>query len=275
MSKDFFRNMRDLQNSMDDFSTAHDALIAAVAPSTNFSNEALSSSIFLVLFVVTCLLFISSHLLPWRFLALIVVWIVILLGHPTIQQFALSTRISHIRPHEKTAQSFFNTWIAADISLDSPPEEREVEIFEVQHLHHGEWEPWIFSPSPYDPLSPSRIAGERAKGTRFFEDVKPPEGWEWSSKKWELDLESKDWVVERACQGVGVEQEGERWVVDLALDESQEDGMDTPSKKMKLKAPDWEEDMMTMEKTGEWRRRRWVRMVRRAAQGLSSNGRSR
>ena len=271
MSKDFFRNMRDLQNSMDDFSTAHDTLIARVTPSTNFSNESLSSSIFLILFVTTCLLFITSHLLPWRFLALIVIWTVIPLGHPNVQQFALAIRVSHVRPHEKTAQSFYNTWIAADISLDSPPEQREVEIFELQHLHRGEWEPWVFTPAPYDPLSSSRIAGERAGGSRFFEDVQAPPGWEWSGKKWELDLESKDWVAERACQGVGVEQEGERWVVDLALDGMQEDGVDSTSEKAKKKSPDWEEDM-TMEKTGKWRRRRWVRMVkRRAVQGLSSN----
>lgn len=76
----------------------------------------------------------------------------------------------------------------------------------------------------------------------------------------------------RACQGVGVEQEGERWVVDLAFDESQEDGADSASGKAKLKSPEWEEDM-TMEKIGGWRRRRWVRMVkRRAVLGLSSNG---
>ena len=192
------------------------------------------------------------------------VWTIITLGHPAVQQFALSTRASHLKPHEETAKSFFETWIAADICLDTPPEEREVEIFELQHLHHGEWEPWIFSPSPYDPLSPSRIAGERAKGTRFFEDVQPPSGWEWSSKKWELDLESKDWVAERACQGVGVEQEGERWVVDLAAEEKDQEEEGTPgvSNKAKLKSPDWEESM-GMGKTGEWRRRRWVRMVRR------------
>lgn len=257
---------------MDDFSTAHDALIAGITPSTNFSNESLSSSIFLILFVTTCFLFITSHLLPWRFLALIAIWTVILLGHPTILHFALAIRVTHIRPHEKDAQSFYNTWIAADISLDSPSEQREVEIFELQHLHRGEWEPWVFSPAPYDPLSSSRIAGERATGSRFFEDVQAPQGWEWSGKKWELDLGSTDWVAERACQGVGVEQEGERWVVDLAFDGSQEDSVDSASKKAKKKSPDREEDT-TMEKTGEWRRRRWVRTVkRRAVQGLSSNG---
>ena len=42
----------------------------------------------------------------------------------------------------------------------------------------------------------------RPKGTRFFEDVQPPNGWEWHSKKWELDLEAGEWVNERLVVGV-------------------------------------------------------------------------
>lgn len=265
MSKDFFRNMRDLQNSMDDFSNAHDTLIAAVGPLTNFSNEALTSSIFLIIFVITCLLFTGSQILPWWFLALALVWMIIPLGHPTLQKLALSTRISHIQPHEKSAKSFFDTWIAADICLDTPPEEREVEIFELQHLHRGEWEPWIFSSNPYDPLSPSRIAGERAKGTRFFEDVQAPQGWDWSSKKWELDLESGEWVSERACQGVAVEQEGQRWVVDLASAQDYVNGNASKPRNENVKNLDWEEGTGS-ERTGEWRRRRWIRLVKRVVE---------
>ncbi|KAL8828537.1 MAG: hypothetical protein Q9191_002528 [Dirinaria sp. TL-2023a] len=265
MSKDFFRNMRDLQNSMDDFSTSHDMLIALVAPFTNFSNEELSSSIFLILFVITCLSFITAHLLPFRFLALAVAWTVIPLGHPNVQRLAILTRKNHLRPHEKTAQSFYNKYITADITLDAPREEREVEIFELQHLHHHEWEPWLYSPSPYDPGNPSRIAGDRARGTRFFEDVQPPEGWEWSGKKWELDLGSRDWVEERIVQKVAVEEDGERWVVDLA--EGPEEGEEgTIARVIKGKGPGWEEGT-GRERTGIWRRRRWVRMVRRKAVG--------
>jgi hypothetical protein len=35
-----------------------------------------------------------------------------------------------------------------------------------------EWESWLFSSSPYDPLSETRIKGDRVTGTRFFEDMK-------------------------------------------------------------------------------------------------------
>ena len=59
-------------------------------------------------------------------------------------------------------------------------------------------------------------------------------------------------------QGVVVEVEGERWVGDLAGDED--------AYEMKLigrgKTKDWEEGSGN-NKMGEWRRRRWIRMVRR------------
>ena len=259
MSKDFFRNMRDLQNSMDEFSTFHDLILKTITPPTNFSNEALSSTIFLFLFLTSCLLFISSHLVPWRFLALIASWTSIALGHPSVQQIILTTHSEHIVPHQKTAHSWLSAWISNDIILDAPPETREVEVFELQRRirgQNGEWESWIFSPTPYDPLSPQRISGDRPKGTRFFEDVAPPGGWEWGDKKWVLDLNSREWVEERMVQRVEVEIEGERWVGDLAVDDDDESSSRNKQKK------DWEENSVER-KMGEWRRRRWIRMVRR------------
>ena len=261
MSKDFFRNMRDLQNSMDDFSTVHDTVLRIVTPSTNFSNEALSSTIFLFLFFATCLLTIISHLLPWRLIFLLVCWTGIPLGHPSVQQLLLSNHEEYLAPHERTAQSWLDAWIAHDIILDAPPETREVEIFELQRRkggQNGEWESWMFSPGPYDLLSPQRISGDRPKGTRFFEDVAPPGGWEWGDKKWVLDLASKEWVEERMVQGVEVEIEGERWVADLAGDEDAQEVKPLG----KGKSKDWEEGSGN-DRMGKWRRRRWVRMVRR------------
>ncbi|KFX91601.1 hypothetical protein O988_07676, partial [Pseudogymnoascus sp. VKM F-3808] len=101
--------------------------------------------------------------------------------------------------------------VSKDIMLDMEPETREVEVFELQKLDsRGEWEPWLYSASPYDPLAAPRIANERPRGTQFFEDVAPPRDWEWSEKKWNLDLWSREWVEERIITGVEVETEGER-----------------------------------------------------------------
>ncbi|KAI4095038.1 MAG: hypothetical protein LQ344_001885 [Seirophora lacunosa] len=269
MSKDFFRNMRDLQNSMDDFSTFHDTILKAITPLTNFSNEPLSSTVFLFLFVATCALFIAPHLLPWRLMSLLLCWTSIALGHSSVQEFVINNRESHLRPHERRAQSLLDSWIARDIILDAPHESREVEIFELQKRRSGggkgDWESWIFSHNPFDPLSPQRIAGERPKGTRFFEDVCAPRGWEWHDKKWILDLGSREWVEERMMQGVEVEVEGERWVTDLVPEEENQSSVSRTSKTI---GPGWSEGT-EREAVGEWRRRRWIRMVRR--KGVSSN----
>ncbi|KAI9813462.1 MAG: hypothetical protein M1827_004137 [Pycnora praestabilis] len=264
LSKDFFRNMRDLQNSMDDFSNVHDQMVALIAPPTNFSNEPVSSAIFLLLFITGCSMFLASHILPWRAIFLCTGWAAICLGHPICQEAFLTTHNDHLRPRERQAQGWFHEWIDHDIVLDSAPETREVEIFELQRRSSNrEWEGWIFSSSPFDPLSSSRISGDRPKGTPFFEDVQAPKGWEWSDKKWTLDLLSREWVEERMITGVEIETEGERWVFDIKYDDLEQiEVVESEPSKGKGIRKDWEESS-GLGRKGQWRRRRWIRRVKR------------
>ena len=300
LSRDFFRNMGDLQNCMEDFSVAHDKIIALVLPKTNFSDEALSSAIFVLLAFAAAVMSIAAQLIPWRFLALAGGWAAIWSCHPTVARLLEQTRAQYLSGTDGAAvdptlaaQTAFDTWVRSDIILDEAPETREVEIFELQRLvgdsssgtFTGEWEPWLFSPSPYDPLSAPRIASQRPRGARFFEDVLPPEGWEWSEKKWALDLWSREWVEERIITGVEVETEGERWVYDIyneqeQLRQAQEPGtvvdsgamtspvrndsrQTTSSGASHAPTVSWEEGEEGMGRRGEWRRRRWVRTVKR------------
>ncbi|QSZ32925.1 hypothetical protein DSL72_002508 [Monilinia vaccinii-corymbosi] len=278
LSKDFFRNMRDLQNSMEDFSQLHDQIITLISPPTNFSNEPLSSTLFLFIVVTAAFMFIASHLMPWRFIFLTIGWTITSLGHPTIQRQMLTANTTVVQPRAKPLQTRLQTFISQDIILDSSPETREVEIFELQKLSRaGEWEHWLFSSSPYDPMSSMRIETGRPIGCRFFEDVKSPRGWEWSEKKWALDLWSREWVEERIITGVEVETEGERWVYDIKYEGQEEDDStgvvdagsssgNTGSLRGKKALPvSWEEasDVDGAGRRAEWRRRRWVRMVRR------------
>lgn len=234
MSKDFFRNLRDLQNCMEDFSVVHDHIIHTVAPLTNFSDEALSSGVFLFTLAVSCVLFVGAKYLPWRGIGLLGVWTAFLAGHPGLTGVIASMN-AQVLPKERAAAEKADWFVHRDITLSAVGETREVEIFELQRMTGGgEYEPWVFSPSAYEPLSPGRISDERPKGTRFFEDVRCPKGWEWDEGKWTLDLGSLVWVRERYINGVEVEEEGERWVYDW-------DG----------------------EERGAWRRRRWVRVCRR------------
>ena len=322
-SKDFFRNLRDLQNCMADFADLHDALISMFAPVTDFSNEKLASVTFLLLSVTAVLLFPAAHLLPWRYILLVGGNAVILSNHPGIQEFFRNLVNDFINETtdqpslvEKEAQDLLGISLPsspyatmsalgplAEISLDSYTEEREVEIFELQWWSpdpytESRWEHFIFSPMPHDPLSPGRIAGDRPRGCRFFEDVKPPSGWAWKNKKWELDLDSREWVVERMITGVGFEIPGSGadgsgtgdevggWVWDPPLKNthSQDEGVAIPafddstlsggntsptpsgSGKGKPAAREYEEEgSVGSYGIGEWRRRRWVRIVHRVS----------
>ncbi|KAI9900449.1 hypothetical protein N3K66_004711 [Trichothecium roseum] len=271
LSKDFFRNMRDLQNSMGDFSTAHDQVVSLVVPLTNFADEALSSAAFLFFSVAALFMSITAQLIPWRLVFLLGGWSLIFSGHPAVARLLAATHSRHVRPREEDARSWLSSWVAADVILDSAPETREVEVFELQRVSEagGEWEPWMFTPSPYDPLSHPRISGERPRGTRFFEDVLAPDGWEWSEKKWALDLWSREWVEERIITGVEVETEGERWVYDIYEEKEDKTGVviaDAPEKtkpRIVVPQPSWEEGEDANGRRGEWRRRRWVRLVKR------------
>ncbi|KAM9879107.1 hypothetical protein VD0002_g3248 [Verticillium dahliae] len=287
LSKDFFRNMRDLQNVMDDFSNAHDRIIALFQPLTNFSDEPLSSSLFAGLTLAALALTITAALLPWRFIFLLLGWAALFLAHPTIATSLMTAHKVHVAPHERRAVSSLRAFAARDTILDSAPETREVEIFELQRAAaaSGEWEPWLFSPSPHDPLSAPRIARHRPVGARFFEDVRPPDGWVWSEKKWALDLWSREWVEERIITGVEVETEGERWVYDMydereataaraaermPADDDEGGPADVVDWSVRgrhkvVPLPSWEEGDDGEGRRGEWRRRRWVRLVKRRA----------
>lgn len=316
--------MRDLQNVMADFSDVHDATISAFAPLTNFSNEKLSSTIFLGGTVAAAVLFLTAHLLPLRLIMLAGGNAAILSNNPTFRTFFqnliqdvgggdLDSPLPRDEDHDIFSAAIPKDPTAAmsalekltDISLDTDPEEREVEIFEVQHrapgLSESGWENFLFSPQPYDPLSPSRIAGDRPRGCRFFDDVQAPSGWKWKSKKWELDLDCREWVVERMITGVGFEVPGVSpegntivdeiggWVWDLPSESTSvqaEDkemttmgygdlepdpytsskGKGRSSSKDEHRAKssqDWEEAGNASHGVGEWRRRRWVRIVQR------------
>lgn len=274
MSKDFFRNMRDLQNCMEDFSRAHDGAIALITPYTDFSDERVSSTVFLFLTALSGSAFLASHLIPFRAVALLTGWTATAAGHPSAQDFLLSARsLKQLQQIHQQVSERLRDWIARDIALDEPPEIREVEIFELQKLQHsfsdptgvlsdGEWEPWLFTPSPYDPMSPSRIAGARPVGTQFFEEVQPPRAWRWRDKKWTLDLGSGEWVEERCVTGVEVETEGERWVYDIGYPEESAEAL-VKGKAVKPAMPKSWEEGTGRGKKGEWRRRRWVRLVER------------
>ena len=251
MSKDFFRNMRDLQNSMEDFSIAHDGVVQLVASRTNFSDERLSSIIYQGLFALALVLLIAANLIPLRPVALLFGWCIISAGHPEVAKLIAAIDKEPFKDAYNIIKNYMVHWMNEDILLDGTLEKREVEIFELQRQsQEKKWEAWVYSASPHDTQSRHRIAGNPPKGAALFEDVQAPKGWAWSAKKWDLDLQSQQWVDERMITSVEVETEGQRWVYDA--------GGDDPSAASTVHGLGTEagnEDL--------WRRRRWTRTVRR------------
>lgn len=254
--------MRDLQNSMSDFASLHDGLLATFTPWTNFSNEPLSSTVFLFLAAASCVLYLLAPLLPWRHLLLLAGWSLLPLGHPAVQARARRTYVKSVRPARASAKARLDAFVRRDVLLDAEPEVLEVEVFELQRRRRRngqeEWEAWVFSPEAWEPMAPGRVAGGRPRGARFFEDVGPPQGWEWEGKEWGLDLDSREWVEERFCGGLEVEADGEMWVYDI------DDGGDDGSWAERYDSSGGTGGIEGLgRRIGAWRRRRWVRHVRR------------
>lgn len=297
-SRDFFRNMRDIQNVMSDFTNAHDAIVSSVSPLTNFSDEKTSSAVLIVLLLLLSLSSVASHLVPWRFVTLAAGWSMIVSSHPSVQA-ALKDGNMFAELKETYHKILQNVqdMIETELVLDEPPEIRQVETFELQRLVassstlqlprspvrsappssitpvaptvNQEYEPWLYTPQPYVPKTPERLSGARPVGTRFLADVQPPAGWVWRDKKWSLDLFTdtdgpSSWVEERCITGVEVEVEGERWVYDIwdvaNADTSALQGATTFATKTDRRS--WEESNGSGLK-GDWRRRRWIRLVER------------
>ncbi|ODV92606.1 hypothetical protein CANCADRAFT_14929, partial [Tortispora caseinolytica NRRL Y-17796] len=235
LSMDFLINMRDLQNAMDLFATVYDRCVASFINPLSFYDERLSSAIFLIIMVSSCLLFLLSPLIHWQLVLVATTWLFFLMGNQQFRTYVLKQTPEIIpETQRKTLYEQFHTYQLNHIIIDENPQKCQVEIFELQRKGHTvkEWNSWVFSPTPYEKLSAARSANQRPPGTRFLDDVAPPKGWKFSpGSAWVLDLYADTWVSNRCVQNVEVDS-NEKWVYDY-----------DPASKCR----------------GNWRRRRWIR----------------
>ncbi|KAK9361592.1 integral peroxisomal membrane peroxin-domain-containing protein [Lipomyces starkeyi] len=238
LSRDFLMNMRDIQNAMDDFTRAYDKIVGALTKPTNFKDEQYSSAVYLALLVFGAVMFVISPYLPWRHIFLVWGWAVVTMGHPKARRILKSSHDMYVSPREHQLSNLFDAWVQKDIVLDELPEQRHVEIFELQRQKNSdvdEWDDWLFSAAPYDALSPQRASKQRPQGVRFLDEVLPPIGWKFAQNSaWKLDLRPAEWVLQRSVVGADVDNNS-KWVYDTTLSG----------------------------RRGEWRRRRWLRACER------------
>ncbi|KJZ75348.1 hypothetical protein HIM_05274 [Hirsutella minnesotensis 3608] len=259
LSKQFVRNIRVVQNSMGAYTLAYDSVVDNLTPIANFSNLALSSNIFLLLIAGNILIAIAASLVSWRLIFLVGGWLLALTGNPwVLEQLQLASE------HEVAKQFWYQNnarvvqlrhLITQDTVQDLAPETRLVEVFELQRVsQNGAWEAISFSPTPHDPMSSGRMTGKHPYGATASSEILPPRGWAWSDSNWELDRFNHDWVNERMIVNVHVETQGEHWVYD------QGGQISSDYEYMGLRGVE-----EVGNARGPWRRRRWVRNVRRTS----------
>jgi hypothetical protein len=206
LSRDFFMNMRDIQNSMDDFSNLYDLVRDWVIHLTTFKNEPLSSTILAFSTIAAIALILFLQYLPVRWFVLILGNATILSCHPAISKYITTT---YLTPEElERLKQKIDTFVQEDY-IPPPPINRiiyTVEIFESRRLlppvppnHLPDWSDSYFSPFP-----PQLI-----NATTKLASVSPPPGFKFAEEDWKVDEEKEKWARER-----GTSDDSGFWFVD-------------------------------------------------------------
>lgn len=209
-------------------------------PASFTGDERLGSTIFIMVFWGTILAVVAASFLSLNVAAAGAGWSMVLLAHPEIKKNVKEFEHQYLSGQEEALEELIEKFEHADVSSyneacggdDTPEEERDVEVFELQRqgLTPRMWDPWVYTPMIYSERSAYRLAENRPPGSTFLEEIQPPPGWYFRDESpWLLDTNTKGWVMDRACRNVEIDVD-DHWAYDYKNDER-----------------------------GEWRRRRWIR----------------
>lgn len=217
LSRDFFMNMRDIQNSMDDFNNLYDLVRTWVVHVTTFRDEPLSSTVLAFATIAALTIVVSIQLLPMRWIILLIGNATILACNPVLFKYLMQTYLS---PEEiERIKSKIDEFVKEDYIPPPPPQyvTFPVEIFESKRLlppvppaHLPDW-----SAPKY-----SRFPPRSTDTTDKLPVVSPPAGYVFAPDDWKVD-ETKKWVADRSSEddtgfwiadGEEFDREGDRWV---------------------------------------------------------------
>ncbi|CAN6606361.1 hypothetical protein TRVA0_003S01376 [Trichomonascus vanleenenianus] len=236
--RDLIMVLRQLQQSLAHIIEALENMDKFIYKAGSFVDESYSSALFIVMTLALPLIAYGASFVPLKGFAIANGWIIVGLCHPKMKSRAKELHHEYWEGRDDVMQLMVDRIREKDIVLDEEPEEREVEIFELQRqgLTPRMWDPWVYTPAVYTLNSPYRISSTRPPGCRFLEDVQPPEGWTFDDElPWQVDCGTKLWVKDRGIRNVEVDVD-HFWAFDYING-----------------------------KRGEWRRRRWVRKCFRKA----------
>lgn len=226
-------NMRDLQNLTSEVIILLDRLERFWYGTAGFTDERVSTSLFLFLLQMVIVILVFGVYIPWRPIFILLGWALVAACHPKASEILKKINEVQLKPQRKKMDKSIQKSEIKDIILDEPPVLKDVEIFELeeQGWTPSQWTPYCFTDEVFDKLA--RQLGKPPVGCSTLDDVLPPATWKFK--------EEKSWEVDKDCESF----EGRS---DMRL--LGEDG--------------WLYDMENGE-LGRWRRRRWVRTCYRYA----------
>ncbi|KTW29361.1 hypothetical protein T552_04108 [Pneumocystis carinii B80] len=221
-AKDFTLNIRNIQNSMSEYTQFYDLVYGFLLKYTSFNDDKLSSTVFLFCIIISLFLMIFSHWISLRLIFLLFGWISVLSINTNVQK-AIRTLIEEYKKNKLHLESnlFFNfdyihNWI--NYNYIAPEIQKKavfVEIFEFELKTDQKNEKLIYySSNPYA-VPPNKTSTPAEEGLRelLYDDssitgsincIYPPEGYKFEKNSfWKVDdsnsenlsfnLNHKDW----------------------------------------------------------------------------------
>ncbi|CCJ28959.1 unnamed protein product, partial [Pneumocystis jirovecii] len=223
--RDFTIDMRNIQNSMSDYTRFYDTISNFLLKYTSFHDEKVSSTVFFLCVVISLFLILFSHWIPLRLIFLLLGWALILSRNVDIQK-AVKVLIEEYKKNQLKHSSFFlnydfiYNWIDYNyIPPEIPKKIIFVEIFEFTLKTDQEnGKITYYSSNPYA-LPPNKESTPAEEGLRelLYDDssitgsmscVQPPDGYKFEKNSyWKFDTSNlenlrfnsnhKDWSRRR------------------------------------------------------------------------------
>lgn len=175
--RDFLLNMRDIQNSMDDFTKAYDKVSSTVNSYVNFVDEKRSSVVLCICVVGGLITVTAAAYIPVRFLALLLGWLLLMTGNTTFSKLLLELRRF---THNSSEAVMHSVGKQVDDEYIDPQMTPEMKMVVVYEYRNESGEPF------YSGFSTIGNAGNEDEYiTNNIETVLPPPGYAFVERnKW-------------------------------------------------------------------------------------------
>ena len=202
-------NMRDLQNLTTDVLKGFEAADKFQYETAGFKDERLSTFIFYIVLAACGVVLFLGQFIPWRLIFIQAGWAGLILCHPRSKKYiaalslnrAVNSQSPPPLPPRKNPKKL-TTFERSDIIIDESPEERVVEVFELQmkSVLKTQWSFYRYTNNIFDCKNTTRLAGKRPNGVENLAKVYPVPGWKFDlgyANKWHIDTKPTELIYDR------------------------------------------------------------------------------